>query len=362
MKRFYHPLTLYDLERLAEERLATDYWHIVAGGVGDEITLRRNREAFDAIAIRPRLLTDVTTRDLSTTVLGRRISIPVMVPPAGTQVWAHPDGDVATARAACAYGTVMSLRAGAGKTVAEVRRATTGPLWYGVKHYPDEVTEYLIGRAMEAGVQAICITIAGPGMGATRQPDVRGFSPSHDAPIQSYVGKWADLADRPDLAEMMENLDGVSYPPLDGKRLEWLKGLTGLPLIVKEVMTGEDALRAVDHGADAVVVSNHGGRTFDGMQASIEVLPEIAAAVGDRAEVYLDSGVRRGTDVLKALALGARAVMVGRPVFWGLAIDGEAGVRTMFQILLSEFDTAMAMCGCTSVADIDERLVVLPGR
>ena len=361
MKRFYHPLTLYDLERLAEERLASDYWHIVAGGVGDEITLRRNREAFDAIAIRPRLLTDVTTRDLSTTVLGRRISIPVMVPPAGTQVWAHPDGDVATARAACAYGTVMSLRAGAGKTVAEVRKATTGPLWYGVKHYPDEVTEYLIGRAMEAGVEAICITIAGPGMGARREP-VRGFSPSHDAPIQSYVGKWADLADRPDLAEMMENLDGVSYPPLDGKRLEWLKGLTGLPLIVKEVMTGEDALRAVDHGADAVVVSNHGGRTFDGMQASIEVLPEIVAAVGDRAEVYLDSGVRRGTDVLKALALGARAVMVGRPVFWGLAIDGEAGVRTMFQILLSEFDTAMAMCGCTSVADIDERLVVLPGR
>ncbi len=191
---------------------------------------------------------------------------------------------------------------------------------------------------------------------------MRGFSPSHDAPIQSYVGKWADLADRPDLAEMMENLDGVSYPPLDGKRLEWLKGLTGLPLIVKEVMTGEDALRAVDHGADAVVVSNHGGRTFDGMQASIEVLPEIAAAVGDRAEVYLDSGVRRGTDVLKALALGARAVMIGRPVFWGLAIDGEAGVRTMFQILKSEFDKAMAMCGCTSVADIDERRVVLPRR
>ena len=362
MKRFYHPLNLYDLERLAEERLATDYWHVVAGGVGDEITIRRNREAFDAIAIRPRLLTDVTRRDLSTTVLGHRISFPVMVPPAGTQVWAHPDGDVATARACCAYGTVMSLRAGAGKTVAEVRKATTGPLWYGVKHYPDEVTEYLIGRAMEAGVQAICITIAGPGMGATRQPDVRGFSPSHDAPIQSYVGKWADLADRPDLAEMMENLDGVSYPPLDGKRLEWLKGLTGLPLIVKEVMTGEDALRAVDHGADAVVVSNHGGRTFDGMQASIEVLPEIAAAVGDRAEVYLDSGVRRGTDVLKALALGARAVMIGRPVFWGLAIDGEAGVRTMFQILKSEFDKAMAMCGCTSVADIDERRVVLPRR
>ena len=212
MKRFYHPLNLYDLERLAEERLATDYWHVVAGGVGDEITVRRNREALDAIAIRPRLLTDVTTRDLSTTVLGHRISFPVMVPPAGAQVWAHPDGDVATARACCAHGTVMSLRAGAGKTVAEVRRATTGPLWYGVKHYPDEVTEYLIGRAMEAGVQAICITIAGPGMGATRQPDVRGFSPSHDAPMQSYVGKWADLADRPDLAEMMEDLDGVSYP------------------------------------------------------------------------------------------------------------------------------------------------------
>ncbi len=360
MKRFYHPLTLFDLERMARERLAADYWDIVAGGVGGELTMRRNREAFDAIAVRPRFLTDVTTRDLSTTVLGHRISFPVMVPPAGTQVWAHPDGDVATARAAGACGTVMSVRAGAGKTVAEVRAATTGPLWYGIKHYPDRVTEYLLERAMEAGVQAVCITIAGPGMGAARRPPVRGLSPSHAAPIRSYVDKWADLSDRPDLHDVVENLEDVSYPPLTGKRLEWLKGLTGLPLIVKEVMTAEDAARAVDHGADAVVVSNHGGRTFDGMQASIEVLPEVAAAVGHRAEVYLDSGVRHGTDVLKALALGARAVMVGRPVFWGLAVDGEAGVRTMFRILLSEFDTAMATCGCTAVSDVDERRVALP--
>ena len=360
MKRFYHPLTLFDLERMARERLAADYWDIVAGGVGGELTMRRNREAFDAIAVRPRFLTDVTTRDLSTTVLGHRISFPVMVPPAGTQVWAHPDGDVATARAAGACGTVMSVRAGAGKTVAEVRAATTGPLWYGIKHYPDRVTEYLLERAMEAGVQAVCITIAGPGMGAARRPPVRGLSPSHAAPIRSYVDKWADLIDRPDLHDVVQNLEDVSYPPLTGKRLEWLKGLTGLPLIVKEVMTAEDAARAVDHGADAVVVSNHGGRTFDGMQASIEALPEVAAAVGDRAEVYLDSGVRRGTDVLKALALGARAVMVGRPVFWGLAVDGEAGVLTMFRILLSEFDTAMATCGCTAVADVDKRRVALP--
>ena len=360
MKRFYHPLTLFDLERMARERLAADYWDIVAGGVGSELTMRRNREAFDAIAVRPRFLTDVTTRDLSTTVLGHRISFPVMVPPAGTQVWAHPDGDVATARAADACGTVMSVRAGAGKTVAEVRAATTGPLWYGIKHYPDRVTEYLLERAVEAGVQAVCITIAGPGMGAARRPPVRGLSPSHAAPIRSYVDKWADLSDRPDLHDVVQNLEDVSYPPLTGKRLEWLKGLTGLPLIVKEVMTAEDAARAVDHGADAVVVSNHGGRTFDGMQASIEALPEVAAAVGDRAEVYLDSGVRRGTDVLKALALGARAVMVGRPVFWGLAVDGEAGVRTMFRILLSEFDTAMATCGCTAVADVDGRRVALP--
>lgn len=362
MKRFYHPLTLFDLERLARERLATDYWHVVAGGAGDEITVRRNREAFDAIAVRPRFLADVTERDLSTIVLGHRISFPVMVPPAGTQVWAHPDGDVATARAAGACGTVMTVRAGAGKTVAEVRAATTGPLWYGIKHYPDEVTEYLLGRALEAGVQAVCITIAGPGMGAARHAPVRGFSPSHDAPIRNYVGKWADLAGRPDLHDLVERMNDVSYPPLTGKRLEWIKGLTGLPLIVKEVMTAEDAARAVDHGADAVVVSNHGGRTFDGMQASIEALPEIAAAVGDRVEVYLDSGVRRGADVFKALALGARAVMVGRPVFWGLAIDGEAGVRTMFRILLAEFDTAMATCGCASVADIDERRVALPRR
>ena len=350
-----NPISLFDMEAMAKQCLSHDYWDWIAGGATDEITIRRNREAFEEISVRPRVLVDVNGRDTSTTVLGHPIGFPIMAAPTGGQWFAHPEGEVAVARAADAVGTLMAVATGASRTLEEVAAATSGPLWFQLYHHDDEVTELLASKAKAAGYSAVCLTVGGAGHWGRERDLHNDFNP----PLEHG---WADLRDVPRLREKIFNLDRSTYHGLTWERLEWLRGLTGLPLVVKEILTAEDARRFVDHGADGIVVSNHGGRSFDTEQATIEALPAIVEAVGDQTEVYLDSGVRRGVDVLKALALGARAVLVGRPLFWGLAIDGEAGVRTMFEILRAEFDRAMAVCGCLSVDDIDESLVVLPAR
>ena len=352
-----NPISLYDMEAMARQVMPHDLWDYVAGGATDEITIRRNREAFDAIEVRPRFLVDVGNGDTSTTVLGERIAFPVMAAPAGSQGAAHPDAEVAVAKAAGSVGTLMVVPTAASHTLEETAAAASGPLWFQLYHLDDEVTELHVRKAKAAGYAAVCLTVGGGG-GIAKERDLRnGYT-------ASVPGAWADLRDEPRLREKVANAYGTTRNPgLTWARLEWLRGLTGLPLVVKEILTAEDARLCVEHGADAIVVSNHGGRTFDTVPTSIDALPEIIDAVGDRIEVYLDSGVRRGADVLKALALGARAVLVGRPLFWGLAIDGEAGVRTMFEILRAEFDRAMAFCGCNSVAEINEGHVARrPGR
>ena len=346
-------VSLYDLEAMAKLRMSHDYWDWVAGGAGDEITIRRNREAFDEISVRPRVLVDTNGRDPSTTMLGRKIDFPVFASPAGTQWVAHPDGALAVARAAGSVGTLMALATGSRYTVEEVAAAASGPIWFQLYHILDEVTEYLLPRVEAAGYAAVCLTVGGAG-GRGKDRDVRNqYEPA--------LG-WGDLDPVPHLREKILAYDRFAYRGLTWKRIEWLRGLTNLPLVIKEILTAEDARRCVDHGASAIVVSNHGGRSFDTEQASIEALPAIVDEVGGEVEIYLDSGVRHGTDVLKALALGARAVGIGRPLFWGLAVDGAAGVRTAFEVLRDEFLRAMAVCGCMSVDDVDESLVVLPNR
>ena len=341
-----NPVSLYDMEVLAKQIMPHDLWDYVAGGAADEITVRRNREAFDAIMTRPRYLVNVSNRDTSTTVLGKRISFPVMAAPTGSQWAAHPDAEVAVARAAQAVGTLMAVPTGASYTMNEIAAATSGPLWFQLYHLDNEVTEFHVKKARDMGYSAICLTVGSAG-GIAKERDTRNdYSPS-------ATEAWADLRNEPHLRAKVANVDRAHNPGLTWSRLEWLQGITGLPLIIKEILTAEDANLCVEHGVDGIVVSNHGGRSFDTVPASIDVLPEIVDAVGDKAEVYLDSGIRRGTDVLKALALGARAVLVGRPLFWGLAIAGETGVRNMFEILRDEFDRAMAFCGCKSVGEIN---------
>ena len=347
------PVNLFEMEALARERMDPDTWAPIAGGAADELTIRRNREAFDAILLRNRILRDVSVRDQATTVLGRPIGFPVMAAPTGGQSRAHPGGELAVARAASAAGTGMALAMGGDYTFAEIAGASSGPLWCQLYHRDDEVTEYVLTAAAEAGFDAVCVTAARQGRHMMNSAAAQiGAKPR-------FVG-MANLRDNPRLLKKLEAVDYAWFPGLTWRRLQWLKGITGLPLVVKEVLTPDDARRCVDYGADAIVVSNHGARSMDTTQATIEALPPIVEAVGDQIEVYLDSGVRRGTDVFKALALGARAVLVGRPLFWGLAVDGEAGVRRMFEILRTEMDAVMAFAGCNSLDEIDPSLVIAP--
>ena len=350
------PISLFEYESLARERMPRDLYDYIQGGAVDEITLARNRRALDETLLSPRVLVDVTDRDLSTTVLGHRLEFPVMVGPAGPQRQAHPEGERATARAAAAAGTIMSVPTASGYSLEEIAEAAPGPLWLQLYHFSDELTELLVKRAEAAGYSAVVLTADAP-VRPLREHDLRNrFVPEREMVTGNLHGYGELLSSA--LLEVRD-LD-LRFNGLVWSRLAWLRRLTGLPLVVKGIMRADDAVRCTDHGVDAIVVSNHGGRTLDGVPASIEVLPEIADAVDGRLEVYMDSGIRRGTDVLKALALGARAVLIGRPLFWGLTVHGEAGVLDVLRILREEFDRAMAYCGFTDVASIERSAIVPP--
>ena len=287
------PTSLVDLEAWAKQQMPHDLWDFVAGGSADEITLRRNRTAFDAISINPRFLVDVSRRDLTTTVLGQTISFPVTVAPAGGQRQVHPEGERATARAAGAAGTLMALPTSSGYGIEEVAEVATGPLWFQLYHFNDEVTEILVTRAKTAGYKAICLTVDTPAP-SPKDRDVRNRF------VRLPEFYWGSLRDRPDLIALRDvgvpdttDWNPSDYTGLTWSRLDWLRSLTGLPLVVKGIRTAEDAALCAEHGVDGIVVSNHGGRQLDSTRATIETLPAIAEAVGDRAEVYLDSGVRR---------------------------------------------------------------------
>jgi len=357
-----NPVSLFDLEAMAKQVMPHDKWTFVHAGAADEITVRRNREAFDEITVNPRFLVDVSDRDSSIEVLGEKIDFPVMVAPAGSQRDVHPDGERATAAAAGALGTLYALPTGSGYSIEEVAEVATGPLWFQLYHFDDEVTELLVTRAKAAGYKAICLTIDTPSP-SPKERDVRN---AHMPTPGMYMGSLLRPVDRTDLIERrsvgvpdMMNWAPPDFTGLTWDRLDWLRDLTGLPLVIKGIRTREDAIMCAEYGVDGIVVSNHGGRQLDCTRASIETLPEIADAVGDRLEVYLDSGVRRGMDALKAIALGARGVFVGRPLFWGLANGGQDGVESMLDIMRTEFDRAMAYCGARTVSDIHRGLVSL---
>ncbi len=355
------PINLFDFEARAKQALPHHIWDFIEAGAFDEITTRRNRTALNAVALRPRFLVDVSDRDLSTTILGQKVSFPVMLAPAGNHGIAHPDGELATARAAGAAGALMALSTTSNYSLEEVSRVATGPLWFQLYHRGYEVTKNLVRRAEKAGYGAICLTVDTPLPGA-KERDIRNrWARPPGLEMASFVGEEAGLglvSGTPEAA----NWDPPRVPALTWSELEWLKSLTSLPLVLKGIRTGEDALLCIEHGVDGILVSNHGGRQMDGTLSSIETLPEIVEAVQGRAEIYLDSGIRRGTDVLRALALGARGVFIGRPLFWGLAVDGEGGVRMVLELLRQEFDRAMGFCGVTNVESVDRGLVALPGE
>jgi len=329
------PVNVWDYERLAEEKLDANALAYFAGGAGDEVTLRENVAAFERLKLRPRVLVDVGSVATKTTVLGNEISLPVLIAPLAMQRMAHPDGELATARAAAAAGTILCVSSAATARPVEIAEAAPGCVrWFQVYVFADRaVTLDLVEEACAHGYSALVLTVDTPFLGR-RERDIRvDFKiPEGITPISDIFARAFDTS-------------------LSWRDLEWLSGY-GVPVVVKGILTAEDARLACEHGAAAIVVSNHGGRQLDGVPASIEVLAEVAEAVDGRAEVLLDGGVRRGTDVLKALALGARAVLVGRAMLWALAVDGEAGVRHVLELLRAELELGLALLGCSSPRDV----------
>lgn len=355
------PINLFEYETQALghlSQMALDYY---ASGAWDEITLRDNRAAFERFKLRPRMLVDVSKRDLSTTILGQSLQLPVLIAPMAFQCLAHAEGEIATAKAAAKLGTAMVLSTLATKSleaVASVRNQT--PQWFQLYVHRDRaLTRALVERAHAAGFQALCLTVDAPVLGS-RERDKRN---QFVLPPEMELANLAMLTDLEIPYKMGESglfayfLEQLN-PALSWADLEWLQSLSPLPLVVKGILRGDDALRAVEHGAKAVIVSNHGGRQLDGAIASIDALSEVVAAVGNKAEVLVDGGIRRGTDILKALALGAKAVLLGRPVLWGLAVGGEAGACHVLELLRDELDLAMALSGCAKLQDVDPSLVV----
>ena len=352
-------LNLHEAEILAREILPAPTYDYFAGGANDEITLHANRQAFDALAIRYRVLVDVSRRDLSVRLLGAHVPAPLVVAPMAFQRLAHADGELGTARAAGALGLPMTLSTFSTVALEEVRAATSGPLWFQLYVHQDRsITRALVERVAAAGYSALVLTVDVPEIGR-RERDTRNafrlspalrvahFPPDASIPLQH-------AADESGLANFIHGMRDAS---LSWKDLEWLASLSPLPLVIKGLVRADDARRAVDHGVAGVVVSNHGGRQLDTAIPSLRALPDVADAVGDSILVMMDGGIRRGTDVIKALALGAQAVMVGRPLLWALALEGEEGVRRALTLLVSELDLAMALAGAPRLSDITRDLL-----
>jgi 4-hydroxymandelate oxidase len=336
-----------DFEAAARERLEPGAYGYIAGGAGDEHTLRQNRAAFERWELRPRVLVDVSTVSTRTTVLGTEVALPVLVAPTAFQRLAHPEGEAATARAAAAAGTIMTLATLSSVTPAELSASAPGaPQWFQLYWSRDRgFTQGLVEAAAESGFGAIVLTVDLPVPGR-RERDLRAaYRLPDDLPLPNVPKEL-----RGD--DFHTALHAVVDDTLTWRDLEWLRSFCSLPLVVKGILTAEDALLAVEHGATAVVVSNHGGRQLDGVPASLDALPEVVEGVGDRAEVLLDGGIRRGIDVLKALALGARATLSGRSVLWGLASGGEEGTAQVLELLRREIELGLKLLGCASPAGV----------
>ena len=353
------PINLYDYEARAKLALAHDKWDFIDAGAMDEFTTKRNRSAFDQLTIRPRFMRSVEERKIATTMLGTDISMPVFVCPAGSHGIAHPDAEVATAKAAGRSNTLMMLSTSSNCSMEEVAEAATGPLWFQLYHRGAALTEMLVHRAEEAGFKAIVLTVDTP----APSPKERDLRNRYERKLE--LGNFRDLGLARNEISGTDDTPGWEVSradPLTWKDLEWLRGLTSLPLVLKGVRIAEDAKIAADMGVEGILVSTHGGRQLDQTMGAIEMIPEIVDAVKGHCEVYLDSGVRRGSDVLKALSMGVKAVGIGRPLFWGLATDGEDGVHNILELLREEVGRVMDFCGQSDVANLDSGLLNIPNN
>lgn len=353
------PINLHEYEVLAAQTAPPMVYNYFVGGANDETTLAENRRAWERLRLRPRVLVDLSRIDLATTVLGAPIAMPVLLAPCGFNGLAHPEGECAVARAAAAAGIIHVVSTAATKSFAEIASAAPGPRWFQLYCYRDRgVTRALVQAAEAASCSALCLTVDVPLLGR-REREIRdqfhlptGMTMKNLEPFlkDNLSVKGAGSA----LARYVLDLWDSS---LTWEVVDWLRSITTLPVLVKGILTGEDARLAIEHGAAGIVVSNHGGRQLDSAVSTCAALPEVVAAVNGRAQVLVDGGIRRGTDVLKALALGARAVLIGRPYLWGLVVNGEAGVRHVLELLRNEIALSLALVGRPTVPAIDATLL-----
>ncbi len=351
-------LNVADYARAARGQIARDAFDYYEGGALDEFTLRENTDAWMRLKLFYRVLAGVGERDLRTTVLGQPVSMPILVAPTAFHKLACAEGEIASARAAKSAGTAFILSSLSNTAMESVFAQAASPRWFQLYIYKDrEITRDLVQRAEAAGAEAIVLTVDAPGLG-TRERDARnrfrlpdGLMVENLAPLGK--GEFPQVQGSGLAAYVRANFKA----DLGFDDLDWLCGSTSLAVVVKGICRGDDARRAAEHGAKAVVVSNHGGRQLDSAPATCEVLRHVAEAAADLCEIYVDGGIRRGSDVLKAIALGARAVLVGRPVLWGLCVAGEGGAAHVLEILRRELDEAMLLCGCTKLSDIGHWLL-----
>ncbi len=350
--------TVAELEARAKQKLPPMAWEYYASGAGDELTLGWNCQAFDRLRLRPRMLVDVSHLDLGTRLFGAEMPFPMLIAPTAYHRLADPDGEVATARGAGQVGATMVVSSLSTTAIEEIAAAATSPLWFQLYVQSDRgFTRELVERVTSAGCRALCVTVDTPVLGLRHREARARFAlpPGLDRPNLRPLGQEAATTDHsPREGQIYHSLFD---PTLSWKEIEWLLSLARVPVLLKGILSGEDAARAAEIGVAGVIVSNHGARNLDTVPATIEVLPEVVEAVAGRLPVLMDGGIRRGTDVLKALALGAQAVLLGRAVLWGLATGGADGVAGVLRLLARELQMAMALAGRRNLAEIDRTLL-----
>ncbi|MDZ3832669.1 MAG: alpha-hydroxy acid oxidase [Sphingopyxis sp.] len=350
-----HVAAVCDYEELARERMNKGAWAYFAGGAGDEWTLRENRAAFDRLPLRSRVLRDLSAATTHTRLLGCDMAAPILLAPVAYQRIAHPDGELASVAAAGALDIAMVVSTQASIRLEDIAAAAAAPLWFQLYIQPDrDFTAALVARAEAAGYRALVVTVDAPVNGMRYAEQRAGFALPTGVEAVNLAG-MRRLPPGPPEALLFGTPLAAAAPGWDA--IEWLRAQTRLPILLKGIVDPDDARRALDAGADAIVVSNHGGRALDGVAAAIDLLPPVAKAVAGAVPLLVDGGIRRGTDVLRALALGADAVMVGRAPLFGLAAAGAMGVAHVLRLLRGELELAMALTGCPDIGSIDRSIL-----
>jgi len=352
-------VNVFDYEVAAQAKLPQMIYDYYASGSGDESVLSENQAAYGRLKLQYRVLRGVAQADLSTTLLGQPLAMPILIAPMGFQGMAHPEGELATVRAANEAGTIMILSTASNESMEDVITATASPVWFQLYMYRDRaITTELIRRAEAAGCTAIALTVDTPTLGK-RERDVRNrFQLPADLALKNFMAtdqeRFPQGVSGSGLAAYTSQMFKMALSWAD---VDWLCSITKLPVLLKGLVHPADARLGLEHGSAGLIVSNHGGRQLDAAPATLEVLPQIVEAVQGAVPVLIDGGIRRGSDVVKALALGATAVCVGRPVLWGLAVNGQAGAAHVLALLRQELETAMVLCGCASLAEIGPALI-----